>query len=55
VSEPHAEAPSATRGILDTSTVILLQRLGDATALPAADFDGIDELEVFAIPVPETS
>jgi tRNA(fMet)-specific endonuclease VapC len=35
VSEPLAEAPPATRGILDTSTVILLQRLSDAAALPA--------------------
>lgn len=29
------EAPATTRGILDTSTVILLQRLTDAGALPA--------------------
>jgi tRNA(fMet)-specific endonuclease VapC len=32
---PDADAEPATRGILDTSTVILLQRLADATALPA--------------------
>ncbi len=32
---PDADAEPATRGILDTSTVILLQRLTDATALPA--------------------
>jgi tRNA(fMet)-specific endonuclease VapC len=30
-----AEEPESLRGILDTSTVILLQRLTDATALPA--------------------
>lgn len=29
------EAPAPTRGILDTSTVILLQRIADADALPA--------------------
>jgi predicted nucleic acid-binding protein len=29
------EAPGPSRGILDTSTVILLQRLTDATALPS--------------------
>jgi tRNA(fMet)-specific endonuclease VapC len=32
---PGTEPPAATRGILDTSTVILLQRLSDAAALPA--------------------
>ncbi|MGO9322521.1 MAG: type II toxin-antitoxin system VapC family toxin [Solirubrobacteraceae bacterium] len=32
---PTAEAPGPSRGILDTSTVILLQRLTDATALPS--------------------
>jgi tRNA(fMet)-specific endonuclease VapC len=32
---PEEGAQGATRGILDTSTVILLQRLADATALPA--------------------
>jgi tRNA(fMet)-specific endonuclease VapC len=30
-----SEAPAPRRGILDTSTVILLQRLNDASALPA--------------------
>lgn len=30
-----AGTPTATRGILDTSTVILLQRLTDASALPS--------------------
>lgn len=29
------DPPASTRGILDTSTVILLQRLTDASALPA--------------------
>lgn len=29
------EPPPPTRGVLDTSTVILLQRLADASALPA--------------------
>lgn len=29
------ESPAATRGILDTSTVILLQRITDVDALPA--------------------
>jgi tRNA(fMet)-specific endonuclease VapC len=32
---PGAEAGPAARGILDTSTVILMRRLTDATALPA--------------------
>jgi tRNA(fMet)-specific endonuclease VapC len=32
---PGAEGLRATRGVLDTSTVILLQRLTDATVLPA--------------------
>jgi tRNA(fMet)-specific endonuclease VapC len=32
---PDAEEQQATRGVLDTSTVILLQRLTDATVLPA--------------------
>ncbi len=32
---PDAEEQQASRGVLDTSTVILLQRLTDATALPA--------------------
>jgi tRNA(fMet)-specific endonuclease VapC len=31
----NQEAPSFTRGVLDTSTVILLQRLTDPSALPA--------------------
>jgi tRNA(fMet)-specific endonuclease VapC len=31
---PTTEAPPSIRGILDTSTVILLQRLTDATVLP---------------------
>ena len=31
---PASAAPRPTRGILDTSTVILLQRLTDAAALP---------------------
>ncbi len=31
---PDAEARRVTRGVLDTSTVILLQRLTDATVLP---------------------
>jgi tRNA(fMet)-specific endonuclease VapC len=29
------EAPATTRGVLDTSTVIFLQRIADADALPA--------------------
>jgi tRNA(fMet)-specific endonuclease VapC len=32
---PDAEERQATRGVLDTSTVILLQRLTDAAVLPA--------------------
>jgi tRNA(fMet)-specific endonuclease VapC len=32
---PASETPRSLRGILDTSTVILLQRLKDATALPS--------------------
>ncbi len=32
---PTSEEQQATRGVLDTSTVILLQRLTDATVLPA--------------------
>ena len=32
---PTTETPRPVRGILDTSTVILLQRLTDATALPS--------------------
>jgi tRNA(fMet)-specific endonuclease VapC len=32
---PTTEAPRSTRGILDTSTVILMRRLTDATVLPA--------------------
>lgn len=32
---PEQEAVKAVRGILDTSTVILLQRLKDATTLPS--------------------
>jgi tRNA(fMet)-specific endonuclease VapC len=32
---PTTEAPEPVRGILDTSTVILLQRLTDARALPS--------------------
>jgi tRNA(fMet)-specific endonuclease VapC len=31
----NQEVPSVTRGVLDTSTVILLQRLTDPSALPA--------------------
>jgi tRNA(fMet)-specific endonuclease VapC len=34
-SSPVAESPRSTRGILDTSTVIFLQRLTDAAALPS--------------------
>ena len=30
----NGEVPAPTRGILDTSTVILLQRMADASALP---------------------
>jgi tRNA(fMet)-specific endonuclease VapC len=30
-----AEAPARTRGVLDTSTVILLRRISDSAALPA--------------------
>jgi tRNA(fMet)-specific endonuclease VapC len=32
---PSAVTPRSTRGILDTSTVILMRRLTDATALPS--------------------
>jgi tRNA(fMet)-specific endonuclease VapC len=32
---PTTEASPSTRGVLDTSTVILMQRLTDATVLPA--------------------
>jgi hypothetical protein len=35
MSEEPPQKPTQTRGILDTSTVILLQRLTDATALPS--------------------
>lgn len=34
-ASPAPKPPAPTRGILDTSTVILLQRLKDTTALPA--------------------
>jgi hypothetical protein len=52
------------RGVLDTSTVIILSRIEDPASLPArshdlpvytcnpADFSGIDGLTVVAIPVP---
>lgn len=32
------EAARDTRGVLDTSTVILIPRIGDATMLPAEPF-----------------
>jgi tRNA(fMet)-specific endonuclease VapC len=43
------EAPAATRGILDTSTVILLQRLTDAGALPAEPLITAVTLAEFAV------
>ncbi len=64
---PDVEERPATRGVLDTSTVILLQRLIDARVLPAlandlpvytcnpADFSGIDGLEVVAVPVSDAA